>query len=559
MSIYRPLARLGVVLLLLCSAAVGAGVAHLDAGPTEPTAADGAEASSVGADAPAPRQVNAGVNGTATYLLTPEEPGSITVELDYTVGESVKQVVVDAPAGVTNATMSGFERSDDGQFRWDGETSRPTLTLTLPIDGTSHFLRYAPADDEPWALVPTDTVRTAYYDGDTDSWHGGMNGSEPVLRHRPAGAGVATDDLVYLGESSVVAESDDPAFRVVESAPVSGTNGTAALATLTELSTNLNVSAPTERTTMLVVPSLDVYGFAFLNEGKNRSLVVGPRYDQRTLSHEFVHTRQAFQVTDRMQWFVEASASYYGDLLLYRSGGMRYGDFRSAVTFSRTENAVLTNGSDPAREAFYLKGARVLAALDAEIRTETNGSRTLMDVFGRVNDHEGRVSYDDFRAIVTEVGGESLGEWVDTYVATEAVPDVPDRLLLFLPPDDPDPDGDSLASTREIELGTSPTRADTDSDGLSDGEEVDAGTDPTDPDTDADGYSDGNDPAPTDPDEPGASTSADANVSTGANTSTGADATSESTETIAPGFGPTACVAALAGLLALAGRTASRD
>jgi len=55
-----------------------------------------------------------------------------------------------------------------------------------------------------------------------------------------------------------------------------------------------------------------------------------------------------------------------------------------------------------------------------------------------------------------------------------------------------DTDGDGLVNSREVELGTDPTRADTDGDELLDGEEVDPrGTDPLRPDTDEDGLSDG--------------------------------------------------------------------
>ncbi len=55
-----------------------------------------------------------------------------------------------------------------------------------------------------------------------------------------------------------------------------------------------------------------------------------------------------------------------------------------------------------------------------------------------------------------------------------------------------DSDGDGLSNARELELGTSVTKADTDGDGLGDKEEVDVyGTNPRKVDTDGDGYLDG--------------------------------------------------------------------
>lgn len=55
-----------------------------------------------------------------------------------------------------------------------------------------------------------------------------------------------------------------------------------------------------------------------------------------------------------------------------------------------------------------------------------------------------------------------------------------------------DSDGDGLTNARELELGTSVTKADTDGDGLGDKEEVEVyGTNPRKADTDGDGYLDG--------------------------------------------------------------------
>ena len=55
-----------------------------------------------------------------------------------------------------------------------------------------------------------------------------------------------------------------------------------------------------------------------------------------------------------------------------------------------------------------------------------------------------------------------------------------------------DSDGDGLTNARELEVGTSVTKADTDGDGLGDREEVEVyGTDPRKPDTDGDGFLDG--------------------------------------------------------------------
>ncbi len=83
----------------------------------------------------------------------------------------------------------------------------------------------------------------------------------------------------------------------------------------------------------------------------------------------------------------------------------------------------------------------------------------------------------------------------DPVVVTPPAPAVtatPPQTITTNPASLLDSDGDGLTNARELELGTSVTKADTDGDGLGDREEVEVyGTNPLKADTDGDGYLDG--------------------------------------------------------------------
>ncbi len=151
--------------------------------------------------------------------------------------------------------------------------------------------------------------------------------------------------------------------------------------------------------------------------------------------HEYVHTRERWawnsSVSSDAQWLTEAMASYYmiaeterqGRMLAYNetlywmqlNESLRFGDNRMN----------LTNRSTYQREqGAYTRGAFVLAALDAEIRSQTGGKKSLEDVFRRLNQQE-EVTHSSFRRAVVAVGGEEMGPWVSRYVVGTAVPPAP--------------------------------------------------------------------------------------------------------------------------------------
>lgn len=137
--------------------------------------------------------------------------------------------------------------------------------------------------------------------------------------------------------------------------------------------------------------------------------------------HEYVHARQDFRLTPEMTWFREASAEY----LSYRFMATQYDavtehDIRERLDgLPAHEDVVLAEPSTWAKtNGDYVVGARLLAEIDAEIRAETDGDRTLVDVFRAMNRADGPITTARFVAQVEAVTG-SEESWVAEAIAGE--------------------------------------------------------------------------------------------------------------------------------------------
>ena len=125
--------------------------------------------------------------------------------------------------------------------------------------------------------------------------------------------------------------------------------------------------------------------------------------------HEVVHARQSFTLEPEMGWFREASAEY----LSYRAMQEQYGPVTDSDVRARLEaapthsDATLANRSTWDGETVdYTRGVRLLYAVDAEIRTGSDGEHTIVDVFRTMNGREDPISVREFRRIVERYSGE---------------------------------------------------------------------------------------------------------------------------------------------------------
>jgi len=151
----------------------------------------------------------------------------------------------------------------------------------------------------------------------------------------------------------------------------------------------------------------------------------------QVLIHEYLHLREPPGSGD-MDWINEAVPDYYAGLLLHEQGEISGQTFRGYITPRITENIALSEAGGEYYQYRYTKGRRVLAALDAEIRRQTDGSNTLQQVFNRVI-VSGRSDLRSFKQIVDELSGHSFDSWIDKFVTTTATPGVPEVNMSMLP------------------------------------------------------------------------------------------------------------------------------
>ncbi|WP_435335318.1 hypothetical protein [Haloarchaeobius sp. TZWWS8] len=461
---------------------------------------------------------DAAVHRTVTVALTPADRGTVRLTASFELDDSVTSLDVQVPEGARVVETDGFDYRSGSQWShgWDGETTNPSVTISVDVNGQNErFGGNDFYDAGEWALVPTRFPARYFTDGakSFDSWTPG----ELPTTYRAADEGVVGDRIAFLGEHEVREyQTHGRTLTLVVPEGVS-VDDDAVYESLTFGMEELHVTAATDDIRVFVAP--DPIRRGGLQWGTQDMWVhhEEPVDDVRNpWLHEYVHTRQRYSRNHKMLWFDEASAEYFAALLTYQEGRVSFDEFYDLVSTGRDADSQLSSQDRwTSQYAEYTKGRRVLAALDAKIRDSTGGNRTLADVFFLMNVRNERVTLPKFRAAVVEVSGdEELEGWVERYVDTRAVPDVPRDRSRFAQPTgpldadgdgltdakenrlalnrlNPDTDGDGIDDATELEIGTDPSRSDTDGDGLDDGTEREkAGTDPTDGDTDGDGLSD---------------------------------------------------------------------
>ncbi len=207
-------------------------------------------------------------------------------------------------------------------------------------------------------------------------------------------------------------------------------------------------------------------------------------------SHEFFHTWNIRRLRPKALvkydyesevytpslWIAEGVTSYYEKLLLVRAGLMTQRTFVSGLGDSinrlqRTDGRLVQSLRDASHDAwikfyrpednssettisYYSKGAIVAFLLDAEIRSATEGNRSLDDVLRRLyQEHSGNTGYSpaDFRRICSEVADVDLTEWFARSVDSTEELDYQtaiDWYGLKIGPDKPDADNPAADSDR---------------------------------------------------------------------------------------------------------------
>jgi hypothetical protein len=407
-------------------------------------------------------------------------------------------------SNLTDSAFRGYE------FEGDESTASASVRFRVPAQHTStcsdDTTAYDSTDEGSWAF--TNRYDTGAY---VVMLYQGQSAPDVTVENQLAvdGSGYGANAFAYMGAYQTHNRSFDghDVTLVVPNAVRGQVNVTKVYGALRTASGNFDVGARSDDIVMFTPPSPIRQGGAAVGTWNEKLMDAWVHPDTtlqepgNTWIHEYVHTRQDYRAdysldgsTTNTSFLVEGGADYYASLLSLRAGNATFDEFYDDVNASFGSDAIL--GDTPALgcEGFakYTKGRRLVAALDAKIRADTNGSKSFEAVYRKMNaDEDGVVTYEEFKTYVVQAAGTSYGSWLDKYVKTAAVPSVPEDPFAFAR-EDVDEDGDGLTTAEERDAGTSPFEADSDADGLDDGVEVDEyGSDPTVKDTDGDGVPDG--------------------------------------------------------------------
>lgn len=197
---------------------------------------------------------------------------------------------------------------------------------------------------------------------------------------------------------------------------------------LTRSEKAFDVNATGDRITVFALPPSDTSpGYAWgtgLNES-TRTVKASTAYfvgsKGGVWTHEYVHAKQSFKTGARMEWFVEGSARYYAILLQYQTVhplDRNNPRMEAEMMFNKANRTpILTQPNTWENGTAYDKGSVAILVLDNKLRNKTDGRHTMVDVFRWMNQHDGVVTYSDFRRKLIRLGGESLGTWLDKHVA----------------------------------------------------------------------------------------------------------------------------------------------
>lgn len=363
-----------------------------------------------------------------SYRLVPDQRGEIEIRHRYIIPDNVADLEATLDPDATVVDRSGFDEGDGDSWVWDEATDRPTITYRMPADVTTDARGPTAADGQlmftdqgDWALVnrPTTSHQWGWYGG-------GRVGFErtPLVD----GDGAASDVMVFLGpmeEHRHRAHGQQFRLIVPEAADLRE-DPEDIFESLSGASDSLRVGSRDAEVFVIAAPTDGVdWGYRGLQTGPADMWVRDfERLDDpdNIWLHEYVHTRQDYEVADDFRWFTEGSAVYYAALLTLEQERIDFERFQERLdrgTSSRFDDVRLVDrGTWRSNNADYHVGALVVGELDRQIRTETDSERSFQDVFSRINTHGSAVTAARFERFLRDVGGADVQSAGDRYTRT---------------------------------------------------------------------------------------------------------------------------------------------
>ena len=333
-------------------------------------------------------------------LSTTDEAGSVGVTTEARIPDRVTELRIELLSGNDEPIEAdGFDRETtdgDAEWVWDGETERPSLTYAMdanvtddadgPLAGEGSY-RFV--DTGEWAIVRP--PRTAV------GWTFTGGGSRVTLarENAVAGEGAASRAVVFLGaHEEHVHETADQRYRlIVPEAATLEPSPDEVFQAYEGAAAALRVGALDEEVFAVAAPTGDVsWAVRGLQIGDADLWVrdaepAGTADDVWT--HEYVHTRQSYVADSTVEWFTEATATYYAALFALERGATDFDEFERTLSAGEREpfaSSVLAEPGTWSANADYVKGALVAGEIDRRIRVASDGSASLATAFRDLNE-----------------------------------------------------------------------------------------------------------------------------------------------------------------------------
>ncbi len=372
---------------------------------------------------------------TQEYRLTPDQPGRVDIQWQFTIPDNVVEVKTQFPADAVNPRRNGFEKTDSGSVWKESEqsTRTPTLTYTAEVNRTADVSgpigsdgRFMFVDKGDWALLQRRP-------GPDLSFR--FRQPEPTVEriNTTAGEGVAGQSLVFLGSHETYErQAHDQRFRlVVPDAADLQPDRSDVFQTVMDTSGTLRVGDRDRQVLMFVAPATVPWAVRGLQTGDRDFYGVADEpvdTANNVWIHEYVHTRQDYETTDTTRWTKEAFAEYYAGLLTLEQGRIDFEAFRQYLdrgTRSRYGDVVLAdNDTWDGTGGNYYVGALATGEIDRRIRLATGRESTLQAVFGRMNSQSTLVRQSDLLGYIGSVAGSTPQSAARQYTETTTRPEV---------------------------------------------------------------------------------------------------------------------------------------
>jgi hypothetical protein len=358
------------------------------------------------------------------------EGDAIGYELRVTdMGEAASVWLITTDARMVERTGLEATATPD-RYRWDGQAATAELTVAPTGDESADGSLSTAGSD--WTFGPTPAILVAWRsaDGTIHRVDPLAERAAPNVHVRSSGGGVIGDKFAMVGRTAVHTRATERGTvrLVVPDSVAPRAHPDAVLDAIAAADETFAADGDSDTMTVFVLPRSVRDGGATFIRSDETWVNAGARLQtaNNVWLHEYVHTRQAFDLGPRMGWFGEASAEYFGAVLARDAGLASERAYRAYLSGrTRSTTALATPDAWADDSVPYHRGVSVLAALDHRLRDRTGGEYTLEDVFARMNAHEGTVTYEVFARILSTVAGEDLEPWLDRHVAGTATVDRP--------------------------------------------------------------------------------------------------------------------------------------